>query len=221
MGEKKVIGLTGLYAAGKNHVALLLEKRGIPVLDVDVLGHKVIEAERDLIIERFGEDITGEDEKIDRKLLGRKVFGNTRELKALEDIVHPAVNRETLAWINDRNEGACVINAALLHLSSAAEMLDAVLIVEAPFITRLLRARRRDKLPWRALLKRFLSQKKCKYQFYSGKTDIYRVSNSLNCSIPLCCNPGDCADSGSKGAARQKAKLEIRIDEILSLMGLM
>ena len=204
MSEKKVIGLTGLYAAGKNHVALLLEQRGIPVLDVDVLGHRVIEAEIDRITERFGKDITGKDGKIDRKLLGKKVFGNKKDLAALEDIVHPEVNRETLAWIDSLREGACVINAALLHRSSAAGMLNAVLIVEAPFLTRLIRAKRRDKLPLLALLKRFLSQKRSKYQFYSEKTDIYRVRNS-----------------GSSGASRRRARLENRIDEILSLLGLM
>ena len=213
---KKIIGLTGLYSAGKNHVALLLEQRGMAVLDVDILGHEVIEAEKEPIIARFGKDIEGKDGKIDRKLLGKKVFGNKKELAALEEIVHPAVNRETLAWINNRKENACVINAALLHRSSAAGLLDAVLIVEAPFLIRLYRAKRRDKLPWTALLKRLLSQKKINYQFYSEKTDIYRVSNSLNCRNPL-----GCAISGLSGIKRRRAALEKRLDEILPLLGIM
>lgn len=206
MKGKKIIGLTGLYAAGKNHVAGLLEKKGLAVLDADKLGYKVIETEKERITSRFGSDVLGEDGQIDRKILGAKVFGRPKELAALEDIIHPAVNRETLVWIDSR-EKACVINAALLHRSSAVDMLDAVIIVETPFLTRLLRARKRDRLPWTVLLKRFQSQKEINYQFYAEKTDIYRVSNSAKSKDSLCVN-----SSGEK--------LENRINEILSLLGI-
>jgi dephospho-CoA kinase len=36
---------------------------------------------------------------------------------------------------------------------------DAILFVKAPFITRLIRARRRDHLPFRQILRRFHAQK--------------------------------------------------------------
>jgi len=200
---KKIIGLTGNYCAGKNHVASILERCSIPVLDVDKLGHKAIETEKELLLARFGNDILNEDGSglIDRKRLGNKVFGNEKELQALEEIIHPAANRETLAWINSRRETACAINAALLHRSSAFEMLDAVIIVEAPFFVRLLRAKKRDRLPWTALLKRFKSQRNFNAYFFSGKTDIYRVKNSV-CF-------GFCRNSAEK-------KLNRRINEILS-----
>jgi dephospho-CoA kinase len=181
MKDIKVIGLTGTYCAGKNHVALLLEKRSLPALDLDKLGHEVIEMEKEQIVLRFGDDILAPNGMIDRKKLGQKVFGRSRELSALEDIIHPAVNRETLAWINAIDKGrekrACVVNAALLHRSSAFELLDAVIIVEAPVLVRLLRAKKRDKLPWLSLFKRFQSQRNFNYQFFKEKTDIYRVSN--------------------------------------------
>ena len=205
MNSKKIIGLTGSYCAGKNHVASILERRLIPVLDVDKLGHKAIETEKERLLERFGKDILGQDGFIDRKRLGNKVFGRQEELRALEEIIHPAANRETLAWINARQETACVINAALLHRSSALEMLDAVIIVEAPFFVRLLRARKRDGLPWTALLKRFKSQRRFNAQFFKGKTDIYRVKNSVCFSFNK--------DSAEK-------KLNKRVNEILSIEGI-
>ena len=195
MKDKKLIGLTGFYCAGKNHVAQLLEKRGLAVLDVDKLGHGIIETEKERILARFGEDILSPGGTIDRKRLGAKVFGKGAELAALEEIIHPGANRETLAWIEGREEKACVINAALLHRSSAFEMLDAVIIVEAPLFARLLRARKRDRLSWLQLIKRFFSQRKFNPQYYRKKTDIYKVDNSLVCS-------------------------ENRIDEILSLLGI-
>jgi len=205
VNEKKIIGLTGVSCAGKNHVALLLEQRSLPVLDADKLGHQVIEMEREHILARFGGDILTGDGLIDRKLLSAKVFGKPRELAALEEIIHPRVNREALVWINSRPEKVCVINAALLHRSSVFESMDAIIIVEAPFIVRLLRARKRDKQPWSIILKRFRSQSKFSTQYSTGKTDIYRVENS-----------------GYFGFVTRflRNKLENRIDEILSLLGI-
>ena len=203
----KLIGLTGPYCAGKNHIALLLEQRGLPVLDVDKLGHQVIETEKERLAARFGEDILDSDGKVNRKRLGARVFGKPGELAALEDIIHPGANRETLDWIQrqSRQEKACVINAALLHRTAVFEALDAIILVQATFLTRLLRAKRRDRLPWTVILKRFRSQRKFTSQYFMGKADIYRVENSGFFGFR----------SGSL-----RGKLENRINEILPLMGI-
>jgi len=205
MNKKKVIGLTGNYCAGKNHVASILEQLHIPVLDVDKLGHHAIETEKERLLERFGDDILGQDGFIDRKRLGNKVFGRQKELEALEEIIHPVANQETIAWIDSQKEEACVINAALLHRSSAFDMLDAVIIVEAPFFVRLLRAKKRDRLPWTALLRRFKSQRKFNAQFFKEIADIYRVENSAFFSF---------------NREFAKKKLNKRINEILSIEGI-
>ena len=205
--KKILIGITGAYCAGKNHVSSLFEKKGFPVLDLDKLGHQAIEAEKDLILKRFGNDILVDDmpvgdisatgSLIDRRKLGQKVFGKPAEMRALEEIVHPWVNKETNLWIKSREEEVCLINAALLHRSSAFEQFDLIIIVEAPFLIRLFRAKRRDKLPWLVLLKRLMSQKNFDTQYLRKKTDIYRVGNY-------------------SASMNSRAKLENQIDEILS-----
>jgi dephospho-CoA kinase len=201
-----ILGLTGTCCAGKNHIARLLEERGLPVLDVDKQGHEALEAEKEAVFARFGGDVRNPaDGTVDRKLLGERVFGKPAELAALEGIVHPAVNRMTGQWITAQNGRPCVINAALLHRSSAFQTLDAVILVEAPFFTRLLRARRRDGLPWAALLRRFGSQKKFKSQYLSKNTDIYRVENRGYVSF---------------GAARRQTILKNRLTAILSQLGI-
>jgi dephospho-CoA kinase len=40
----------GAYCTGKNYVGRLMEARGLPVLDVNKLGHRAIEAEREAIV---------------------------------------------------------------------------------------------------------------------------------------------------------------------------
>jgi dephospho-CoA kinase len=173
----KIIGLTGLYCAGKNYAASLLEKRGIPSLDVDKLGHAALEQERDAVLRRFGAEILGAGGVIDRKKLGALVFGKREELAALEAIVHPAANRLTEQWLKEREGRLLVINAAVLHKSSVFDRLDAIIMVRAPWFVRILRARARDRLPWGELFRRFYRQRDFMSQYPKKNTDIYIVNN--------------------------------------------
>ena len=174
--KKPLIGLTGTICAGKNYVGRLLEERGLPVLDVDKQGYEAVEKEKALITGRFGEDVLNPDGSVNRRLLGAKVFGRAAELTALEAIVHPVVNRMTMEWVAAQG-GPCVINAALIHKSEVFPDLTALILVEAPWLTRLLRARKRDGLSWAALARRFRSQRDFVSQYLRGNSDIYRVAN--------------------------------------------
>jgi len=194
-----LIGLTGKYCAGKNHVAALLETRGLPVLDVDKLGYQALEMEKEAVFAQFGADLQKADGSLDRRLLGQRVFGKPEKLAALEAIVHPPANRLTDEWIAAQN-GPCVINAALLHRSSVFNRLDRIIVVAAPLLTRLLRAKRRDRLPWLAIIRRFASQKDFNTQYLAVNAEIYRVEN-----------PGL---SGSR-SPYYKEKLERRIDKVI------
>jgi dephospho-CoA kinase len=167
-----------MYCAGKNFVARLLEERGIPTLDMDKLGHEAIEQQKNAIITRFGKEILAADGRVDRKLLGRRVFGKPEELLALENIVHPEVNRLADAWIGRQDAPLCVINAAVLHKAALFERLDAIILVKAPLGMRLLRAKKRDGLGWGALFRRFISQRDFMAQYLLRSADIYEINNN-------------------------------------------
>jgi dephospho-CoA kinase len=177
-----IIGLTGKYCSGKNHIAALLEIRGFPVLDVDKLGYQALISEKEAIISLFGADLAApgtnwQPETAEgRKLLGRLVFGNPEKLAALEAIIHPAANKLTEEWVAAQ-KGHCVVNAALLHRSSIFHKLNRIILVKAPFFTRFLRAQKRDKLSCLEILKRFASQKGFNTQYLSKKAEIYRIAN--------------------------------------------
>jgi len=196
-----IIGLTGPICAGKNLVAALLEERGFPVLDVDKLGHKALDMEKDRILSQFGSDLLkteGENQStIDRKRLGAIVYKNAEKLAALEAIVHPAANRLSEEWAASQ-KGHCVVNAALLHKSTLIKKIERIILVKAPFLTRLIRLKRRDKLPWSGILKRIASQKDFYTQYLSLKAEIYIVEN-----------PGLRRNPGSKA----KMKLADQIDK--------
>jgi len=198
-----LIGLTGKYCAGKNHVASVLEGRGLPVLDVDKLGHIALEYQKDEVFSRFGDEFKNPDGSVNRRLLGEKVFRKKDEIIELEAIVHPQVDRMTLEWIASQNGKTCVINAALLHRSAIFGQFDCVLLVTAPFLVRLLRAKRRDRLSWISILRRLMSQKRFTLQYLAGNADIYIVENPWTGGF-------------LSGSAGKETKLERRIGEILS-----
>ena len=148
------------------------------------MGHEAIERRKDAIIARFGDATMSADGRVDRKLLGARVFGKPEELAALEAIVHPEVNRLTDEWIAHQSAlktpaWCCVINAALLHKSSAFRRLDALILVKAPLLTRLFRAHKRDQLPWAVLVRRFWSQATFTSQYLASNADIYEVNNGV------------------------------------------
>jgi len=202
-----LIGLTGKYCAGKNHAAAILEKRGLPVLDVDKLGHAALENKKDEVFSRFGNEVKNPDGSVNRRLLGEKVFGKKDEINALEAIVHPQTDRMVLEWIASQNGKTCVINAALLHRSVVFGRLDCVLLVTAPFLVRLLRAKRRDRLSWISIFRRLMSQKRFTLQYLAGNADIYIVENPW-------------AGGFLSGSAAKETKLERRIGELLSKLEL-
>ena len=172
-----LIGLTGKYCAGKNHVADIFEKRGFLILDIDKLGHIAAESKKTEIFTRFGEKVKMQDGTIDRRKLGKLVFGRKTEMAALENIIHPQVNLLTNEWINKHNKEKCVLNAALLHKSDAFKQLDCIILVTAPFFTRLLRARKRDKLSFIEIIRRFWRQKRFSAKYSAENADIYIVKN--------------------------------------------
>jgi dephospho-CoA kinase len=197
-----LIGLTGKYCAGKNYAAAFLEKSGLPVLDVDKLGHKALEYKKDEVFSCFGNEIKNQDGSVNRRLLGEKVFGKKDAITALEAIVHPQADRMTLEWIRLQKGKPCVINAALLHKLSVFGQFKNILLVDAPFFTRLLRAKRRDRLSWLSILRIMTSQKRFSLQYLTGNADIYIVKNpGIRGFLP--------------GSAVNETKLERQINQIL------
>ncbi|MDR2468313.1 MAG: dephospho-CoA kinase [Spirochaetaceae bacterium] len=179
-----LIGLTGLSCAGKNYAGSLLEARGWRVLDVDKLGWTVLDNAHAEIARRWGHAVVHNDGRVDRKALGRIVFGNAAELAALEAIVHPRVDQHIETWLSAYPHSDAVINAALLHKTQVWPRLDAVIVIRAPFLLRLFRAKKRDKLPLYMIIRRFLNQKSFvrhfyETQFFEKKTDIYSIDNGI------------------------------------------
>src|SRR5512147_2886401 len=91
-----LVGLTGNIGSGKSTVAQLLSERGATIIDADVLARRAVERGTkafEAIVQRWGTSVLSPDGHLDRAALRRTVFGNARELEALNGIVHPEVER--------------------------------------------------------------------------------------------------------------------------------
>lgn len=182
-----VLGVAGPMAAGKNLAAKILEERGWASVDADVLVHEVIEEKKDEIVRSFsseaammGLSLLRADGSVDRRAVGRIIFGHPELVARQEGIVYPGVNERIDAFLEENRRAGrdCLINATLLYKVPSINKLDALLFVDAPFFLRLLRARRRDGLPVRQILSRFRSQGNLFSKYKNSVADIKRVWNT-------------------------------------------
>lgn len=92
----KVFGITGGVGAGKSEVLTYLgQNYDATVIQADEAGYLVMLPGGECygeIVKLFGRQITTETGELDRKRIAEIVFQDEEKLKALNAIVHPAVN---------------------------------------------------------------------------------------------------------------------------------
>src|SRR4051812_183651 len=131
-----VIGLTGGIGAGKTTVARMLEAKGAAVVDVDRLGHVVLEPggkAHGAVLDAFG--------TVDRGELGAVVFANPAALARLTAISHPAINAELIEVVAGIDRDVTVLDMAILAEGNLGRgVYEVVITVEAPIELRVARA---------------------------------------------------------------------------------
>ena len=138
-----LVGLTGNIASGKSTVAQLLSERGATIIDADVLARRAVERGSrafDAIAQRWGTSVLSPDGHLDRAALRRSVFGNPKELEALNQIVHPEVERLRESRIADaraRGDRIVVCDIPLLFEKKMVDRFDKIVLVDAPRPLRL------------------------------------------------------------------------------------
>ena len=142
-----VIGVTGITGSGASTVAGFLEEFGGKVISADRLAHEAQKKGQpayDGIVALFGGEILQEDGEINRKALGKIVFGDKSKLKQLEEIVHPVVVRHIKNLVDKCDKTFAVIDAPLLIESGLYTGCDEVWLVCTAHEERLARIMKRD-----------------------------------------------------------------------------
>ena len=139
----RLIGLTGNIASGKSAVADLLEDRGATIIDADVLARDAVKKGSpalEAIIYKWGKGVLDDEGNLDRAALRHKVFEDQSDLDALNEIIHPEVQRlrkKAVAAARARGDRIVVCVIPLLFERHLADDFDTILLVDAPRSLRL------------------------------------------------------------------------------------
>lgn len=122
-----LIGLTGGMGSGKSTVADCLRSNGIPVIDADVIAHKIMNEEStlDKIHEIFGKNVFDKDGSLNKVKFSSVLFTNIVKRKKLNEFVHPKV------WTEMMNETEKYVTEG-----SKVIFLDVPLLIESGWHTR-------------------------------------------------------------------------------------
>ena len=138
-----LVALTGNIASGKSTVAAMFVARGATLIDADVLARHAVRVGTpgyDAIVRRWGESVLSADGVLDRGALRHIVFDQPDELRALNAIVHPGVERmraDLVATARARGDRIVICDIPLLFEANLTEGFDRIVLVDAPRPLRL------------------------------------------------------------------------------------
>lgn len=142
------VGITGGIGSGKTTVCALFAALGIPIYDADAAAKRLMTADADLrqaILSLFGDSAYIQAE-LNREFIAKKVFEDKSLLNKLNNLVHPAVARDTVNWTLAQQAPYVIKEAALLIESGSYKLLDKLIVVSAPEELRIQRVMQRNQL---------------------------------------------------------------------------
>ncbi len=103
MGFDYAVALTGSIATGKSTVAKFFNVNGFKIIDADKIAHGILDEQHEVIENYFGKACVKEG-RVDRKVLGKIIFSDTKKRESLEKVLHPLIFEEikNLSFQEDR-----------------------------------------------------------------------------------------------------------------------
>lgn len=140
---KPILGIVGGIGSGKSYVARLFGEEGCLVIDSDALVREAYDdpAVRQTLREWWGEAVFRPDGSVDRRAIANQVFRKDDELRRLEGLVHPWVDRRRRQIMQAAGPRvvAFVWDTPLLFEAGLDRECDRVVFVEAPLEERVRR----------------------------------------------------------------------------------
>ena len=143
------IGLTGGIGSGKTTVAMLFEKRGVPIIDADQISHALTEPGMpglERIVASFGTEVLDTEGRLSRSTMREIIFSSPAQKELLESILHPLVYDSIDKEVCNQNTTYCILSVPLLIETKQCHRVDRVLVVDVPAEIQLARVKARDGL---------------------------------------------------------------------------
>jgi len=132
------VAITGGIGAGKSSALEAFARHGAATKSSDEIVHRLLREDPEVrreLVERFGTEVIGSD-GADREVIARVVFNDPAELDWLEELLHPRVVREHLAWREELARSAepprvSVTEVPLLYETGGDKRFDVVVVITA------------------------------------------------------------------------------------------
>ena len=160
----QIVGLTGGIASGKSTVSRLLGQVGFPIIDADLVAHRLQQPGQpgfERLVERFGRSIVTMDGSLDRQRLGQFVFNNQDARNQLNQVMQPLIRETIMGQLTGFTKAAVpvvILDVPLLFEQGYDEDCDLVVVVTVDKATQLARLMKRDGLSQAAAQARVAAQ---------------------------------------------------------------
>lgn len=143
----KTIGLTGGIGAGKSYVAQIFQALSVPVYNSDERAKELYHKPeiKNQVIELLGNEAYLNN-ALNKVFIAQKVFQSQELLKALNQIIHPAVGKDFKSWQSGLKAKYCIKEAAILFESGSYKTCDQVINVLASPNIRIERVMKRSNM---------------------------------------------------------------------------
>lgn len=151
-----VIGLTGGIGSGKTTVANGFAKLGVPLIDADLIARELVEpgqAALEEIRAVFGPGCLTAEGRLDRAHIQQRIFNDKTLRLRLEAILHPVIRKRIKDLISDIRTAYCIVVIPLLLETGQDDLVDRILVIDAPEEEQIKRVAARDKLSHNAILR--------------------------------------------------------------------
>lgn len=169
-----LITITGASGSGKSFIANYLTtlNKNIVHLNIDLVGHEVIETEeiKREIVKQFNLEL--DNNKIDRKVLGEIVFNNQYKMQELSNLTWQYMEQKIDEFIKTNQNKIIILDWILIPKTKYFDSSDINILVKADLEERIKRAMLRDNIT----VAKFEEREKATLNFDEDKFD-YVIEN--------------------------------------------
>jgi dephospho-CoA kinase len=147
MAQNLHIALSGGIASGKTYVSNKFSSLGVDIIDTDIIAHEIVLPGRSAleeITDNFGKSVLQKDGALNRKLMRKIVFEDSKKRLILESILHPKIQNEVKNKISSLNGPYQIIVVPLLTKSPILKQVNRILIIDCDEKKQLKRLIKRD-----------------------------------------------------------------------------
>lgn len=150
-----VLGVVGPIASGKSVVLAALEEQGAAIIQADDISRELLQPGRpelEAVRAVFGDRFIAADGNLRRGALAELIFADAEARQRLNELIHPPMVARVAERLQEyRNRphppALVAVEAAVLLQMGAGELVDKLLLVDAPAEVRVQRLVERDRLP--------------------------------------------------------------------------